>query len=83
MELAGRFQSLLASRRGLALVVLGLLQGWAPEWLIRGISQISFLGHFGAITRGVIDLRDMFYFVSIIIAFLAANAILVDLEKAE
>ena len=64
-------------------VVLGLLQGWAPEWLIRGISQISFLGHFGAITRGVIDLRDLFYFVSIIIAFLAANAILVDLEKAE
>jgi len=28
-------------------------------------------------------LRDVFYFVSIIIAFLAANAILVDLEKAE
>jgi ABC-2 type transport system permease protein len=44
---------------------------------------MSFLGHFGAITRGVIDLRDVFYFVSIMIAFLAANAILVDLEKAE
>ena len=56
---------------------------WAPEWLIRGVAQISFLGHFGAITRGVIDLRDVFYFVSIMIAFLAANAILVDLEKAE
>ena len=39
--------------------------------------------HFGAITRGVIDLRDVFYFLSIMIAFLGANAILVDLEKAE
>jgi len=64
-------------------IVLGMLQGWAPEWLIRGVAHISFLGHFGAITRGVIDLRDVFYFGSIMIAFLAANAILVDLEKAE
>jgi len=64
-------------------VVLGLLQNWAPEWLIHGFAQMSFLGHFGAIMRGVIDWRDVFYFLSIMIAFLAANAILVDLEKAE
>jgi ABC-2 type transport system permease protein len=64
-------------------IVLGAFQGWAPEWLIRGITQMSFLGHFSAITRGVIDMRDLVYFLSIMIAFLGANAILVDLEKAE
>ncbi len=64
-------------------VVLGLLQGWAPEWLIGAVTQISFLDHFSAITRGVLDIRDLAYFVLIIIAFLFANAILVDLEKAE
>jgi ABC-2 type transport system permease protein len=64
-------------------IVLGLFQGWAPEWLIRGVTQTSFLGHFSAITRGVIDMRDLVYFLSVMIAFLAANAILVDLEKAE
>jgi ABC-2 type transport system permease protein len=64
-------------------IVLGLFQGWAPEWLIHGVTQVSFLGHFGAITRGVIDLRDLVYFLSIIVAFLSANAILIDLEKAE
>jgi ABC-2 type transport system permease protein len=64
-------------------VVLGFFQGWAPEWLIRGITQASFLGHFGAITRGVIDVRDLVYFLSVMIAFLGANAILIDLEKAE
>jgi len=64
-------------------IVLGLFQGWAPEWLIRGVTQASFLGHFSAITRGVIDMRDLVYFLSVMIAFLAANAILVDLEKAE
>jgi ABC-2 type transport system permease protein len=64
-------------------IVLGLFQGWAPEWLVRGVTQVSFLGHFSAITRGVIDVRDLVYFLSVMIAFLAANAILVDLEKAE
>src|SRR5271155_933838 len=64
-------------------VVLGLLQGWAPEWLIGAVTQISFLDRFSAITRGVLDIRDFGYFVSMIIAFLLANAILVDLEKAE
>jgi ABC-2 type transport system permease protein len=64
-------------------VVLGLLQGWAPEWLIGAVSGMSFLDHFNAITRGVLDARDLVYFLSIMIAFLFANAILVDLEKAE
>jgi len=64
-------------------VVLGFLEGWAPEWLIGGLAQASLLGHFDAITRGVIDLRDLVYFLSIMIALLCANAILVDLEKAE
>ncbi len=44
---------------------------------------MSFLDHFNAITRGVIDVRDVAYFLSVMIAFLFANAILVDLEKAE
>ena len=64
-------------------IVLGVFQGWAPEWLLHGVAQASFLGHFSAITRGVIDLRDLVYFLSIMVAFLAANAILIDLEKAE
>jgi ABC-2 type transport system permease protein len=64
-------------------VVLGVFQGWAPEWLIGAVAQTSLIGHFDAITRGVVDLRDIVYFLSIMIAFLCANAILIDLEKAE
>jgi ABC-2 type transport system permease protein len=63
--------------------VLGALQGWAPNWLMQAFAQTSFLSHFEGLTRGVIDLRDIVYFVSIMAAFLAANAILVDLEKAQ
>ena len=63
--------------------MLGALKGWAPQWLIDAVAQTSFVSHFSAITRGVLDLRNLGYFVSVTIAFLCANAILVDLEKAE
>src|SRR3954463_13709876 len=63
--------------------VLGLLQDWAPERLIAAVAGASIFAHFTAITRGVIDLRDLVYFLSIIAGFLAANAVLVDLKKAD
>jgi ABC-2 type transport system permease protein len=64
-------------------VVLGFLQGWAPEWLLSTVASFSFLTHFTAITKGVIDLRDAVFFASAIGAFLLANVILVDLRKAD
>ncbi|MGH7093116.1 MAG: ABC transporter permease subunit [Stellaceae bacterium] len=64
-------------------VVLGLFHGWAPDRLIRAVAAASVFGHFSAITRGVIEMPDLVYFVSIIAALLAANAILVDLKKAD
>jgi ABC-2 type transport system permease protein len=63
--------------------VIGVFQGWAPDGLVRAIMGASLFGHFTAITRGVLDLRDLFYFLSIIVAFLGANAVLVDLLKAD
>ncbi|HVH80105.1 MAG TPA: ABC transporter permease subunit [Stellaceae bacterium] len=63
--------------------VLGLFQGWAPQALVNAVAATSLFGHFIAITRGVLDLRDLFYFVSIIVAFLGANAVLIDLMKAD
>jgi len=63
--------------------VLGLLQGWAPSGVIRAVAGASLFGHFTAITRGVLDLQDLLYFLSLIVAFLGANAVLVDLMKAD
>jgi ABC-2 type transport system permease protein len=51
--------------------------------VIRAVAGASLFGHFAAITRGVVDLRDLVYFVSIMVAFLAANAVLIDLKKAD
>ena len=64
-------------------VVLGFLNGWAPQSVLETVASFSFLSHFNAIVRGVIDLRDAVFFVSVIGVFLFANAILVDLKKAD
>ena len=63
--------------------VLDALQGWAPAGLVEAVATISFLTHFDAITSGVIDLRDLVFFASLIAFFLFANAVVIDLRKAE
>jgi ABC-2 type transport system permease protein len=36
-----------------------------------------------AVMRGVIDLKDFIFFASMIVAFLYANAVIVELKKAD
>jgi len=64
-------------------MVMDVFQGWAPQALINAISGMSFLGHFEAITRGVIDLRDLIFFLSFIGCWLLANAIVVEIAKSD
>jgi ABC-2 type transport system permease protein len=63
--------------------VLGAFEGWAPKGLLEAIASISFLTHFDAISKGVIDLRDMVFFVTMIAFWLFANAVTIDARKAE
>ncbi|HKF72655.1 MAG TPA: ABC transporter permease subunit [Stellaceae bacterium] len=64
-------------------IVLGFVKGWAPQAVISTVAGFSFLTHFNAIIRGVIDLRDAVFFLSTIAFFLYANTIIVDLKKAD
>jgi ABC-2 type transport system permease protein len=64
-------------------IVLEFFSGWAPQWLVDSIRSFSFLTHFNAITKGVIDLRDIVFFGSLIGCCLFANAILLDKTKAD
>ncbi len=64
-------------------IVLGFIKGWAPEAVLGTVAGFSFLTHFNAIIRGVIDLRDAVFFLSVISFFLYANTIIVDLKKAD
>ncbi|MBV1919543.1 MAG: ABC transporter permease [Pseudomonadales bacterium] len=57
--------------------------GWALDWVVDAIAALSFLTHFNAIAKGVLDLRDVLYFIVIIIGWLVATAIVLDMKKAD
>jgi len=63
-------------------LVLDFFTGWLPERLVETISSLSFLTHFNSITKGVIDLRDVIFFGSLIIFFLFLNAVTIEHRKA-
>ena len=63
-------------------LVLEFFAAWAPAFVVEAVSALSFLTHVDAISRGVIDLRDIVYFVSMIAFWLYATAVVIDMKKA-
>jgi len=53
-----------------------------PLWMADLITQFSFSTHFNGLRRGLIDLRDLIYFLSIIGFTLLANVIVLENHKA-
>jgi ABC-2 type transport system permease protein len=62
--------------------VLDFFQGALPRKLVNAVAHLSMLRHFEAIGRGVLDLRDILYFVLTIIAWLAAGVLVLDLKRS-
>lgn len=57
--------------------------GWAPSAIVESVAALSFLTHFNSIAKGVLDLRDVLYFLVIIGGWLLATAIVLDMKKAD
>jgi len=72
----------------LILVLLGwgvltrTLQDVFPVWLSNLIAQFSFTTHFNGIRRGLIDVADVVYFLSVIAFMLLANVLVLENKKA-
>lgn len=62
-------------------LVLDFLNDWLPGVILQAISSFSFLSHFEAIQNGVVDIRDLIYFFSLIALWLFANAAVLELKK--
>lgn len=54
-----------------------------PQLVVDAVAQLSFLTHFAAIAKGVIDLRDVVFFLLTIGFWLYATAVVIDLKKAD
>lgn len=64
-------------------MVLDFFSTWAPNLFISAIANLSFLKHFNNLSKGVIELSDLSYFLLVIICWLYATTILLDLKKAD
>lgn len=64
-------------------LVLDLFSAWLPGALLDAVASLSFLTHFTAISKGVLDVRDVLYFLLVIGVWLVATTIVLDLRKAD
>lgn len=62
-------------------LVLDALTDWAPLWLSDAIAATSLLRHFEGLSRGVVDLADVLFFVVFTGGWLVATAIVIDMKK--
>jgi ABC-2 type transport system permease protein len=63
-------------------MVVDMLTAIAPSWLVDAIASFSFITHFNAIAKGVLNLADVLFFVVLMACWLLATAIVIDLKKA-
>ncbi|KZC35901.1 UNVERIFIED_ORG: ABC transporter permease, partial [Rhodanobacter sp. FW104-R5] len=61
--------------------VLDFFSGTLPRKLINAVAHLSMLRHFEAIARGVLDIRDLVYFLLSTIGWLVAGVLLLDLKR--
>jgi ABC-2 type transport system permease protein len=64
-------------------MVLNFFRGWTPTGVVDAIASLSFLTHFEAIAKGVLDLRDVLFFATTIAAWLYATVLMLELRKAD
>jgi ABC-2 type transport system permease protein len=63
-------------------LVLNVFRPWAPRFLIEIISSLSVINHYGQITKGVLNLSSLIFYLSLIAFWLFANVVVVDQRKA-
>lgn len=62
--------------------VTDLFTQWAPAWLVDVVSSFSVMTHFEAIQKGVVDTRDLLYFLSVIGFCLFATGVILRAHRA-
>ncbi len=61
--------------------VMDFFSGALPRRLVNALAYLSMLRHFEAIARGVLDLRDLAYFLLSTLGWLIAGVLLLELKR--
>lgn len=63
-------------------IVLSMMQKIVDQSIVDAISDMSFMTHFASITRGILDLRDIAFFLINGAAWLVATVFIIRMKKA-
>jgi ABC-2 type transport system permease protein len=56
--------------------VTNLLVRWAPDWLVNTVAAFSVMPHFENFKQGLVDLRDLVYFASVMVFSLFTTSVI-------
>ena len=63
--------------------VLANIPAWVPQAVIDVIASFSFLEHFNQMKKGIVGATDVVFFLAVILVFLYANTLMLELKKGE
>lgn len=64
-------------------LVLDFFSMFLYQSLVDIISSLSILSHFSSLSKGIIDIRDLIYYVALILLWLYVNIEIVNIKKGE
>jgi ABC-2 type transport system permease protein len=73
---------LLFTLAGFSLVVT-FIEGWMPQWLVEAIAALSFLTNFQDMITGVIEIRSVVYFASMILFWLFVTLLVLEHRRGK
>jgi ABC-2 type transport system permease protein len=62
--------------------VTNLFVNWAKPWMVDGLAALSLITHFDSIQKGVLDSRDVLYFLSVIVFSLFSTSVIIRAHRA-
>jgi ABC-2 type transport system permease protein len=62
--------------------VTNLFVKWAPNWLVEGVAAFSVMPHFEGFQRGVLDSRDILFFVLVMAFSLFTTGVIIRSHRA-
>ena len=62
--------------------VTNMLVSWAKPWIVEAIASFSVMTHFEGLQKGVLDSRDILYFLSVIGFSLFSTSVIVRTHRA-
>lgn len=63
-------------------LVLAAIRDWAPGGVTEAVQSLSVISHFNRLTRGVLELTSVFFFVSLIVLCLWLNVRFLEVKRA-